>query len=244
MSKEKRPEDREELAAAKGLGADTPPALKAFEAALASLIPRADRLDRDRLMFLAGQESRVIGRVEQAHRSPANRPVTADGGASLRLTHPAKKPRWAWPVAFTAMTAVAAVLAVLLAIRPTVPADGSNRESLVASDGKPLRDAQAQERPLPRHWEPEPDDRVQPFSPLFAFIQSLWNTGDAGSGADAASPVHQPLASTYPRLRNDLMHPGIESWHVAQSFSGTLSAGLPESPANRALLKQYLPESN
>ena len=33
--------------------------LIAFEAALASLVPRSDRLDRDRLMFLAGQQSRT-----------------------------------------------------------------------------------------------------------------------------------------------------------------------------------------
>ena len=34
--------------------------LKSFEAALAGLVPRTDRLDRDRLMFLAGQQSVLL----------------------------------------------------------------------------------------------------------------------------------------------------------------------------------------
>lgn len=70
--------------------------LESFAASLAALSPRAS-LDRDRLMYLAGQAS--VGRVlvDQASRRPR---------------------RWAWPVAFSTMTAVAACLLVLLASRP------------------------------------------------------------------------------------------------------------------------------
>ncbi len=70
-----------------------PEDLKALEAALAALVPRGDRLDRDRLMFLAGQTA-------------ASQP-----GAALSR-------RWAWPAAFSAMTAVAASLLAVLVVRP------------------------------------------------------------------------------------------------------------------------------
>jgi hypothetical protein len=63
--------------------------LKALEAVLASLVPRTGGLDRDRLMFLAGQ-------------------------ASVRA---ASRFRWAWPASTAAMTAVAAGLLAMLALR-------------------------------------------------------------------------------------------------------------------------------
>jgi hypothetical protein len=69
--------------------------LKEIEAALASLVPRADRLDRDRLMFLAGQAS-VVRRGQD------------------RVVRVA---RWAWPSAFAATSAVAAGLLVALLMR-------------------------------------------------------------------------------------------------------------------------------
>jgi len=69
-----------------------PEDLKALEAALAALVPRGDRLDRDRLMFLAGQ---------------------AAGSQPRAARH-----RWAWPAAFSAMTAAAASLLVIVAARP------------------------------------------------------------------------------------------------------------------------------
>ncbi len=70
---------------------DLPPELRSFEAQLAALLPRTDRLDRERLMYQAGRASLVaeIGR----------RP-------------------WAWPAAFSAMTVVAASLLVALVVRP------------------------------------------------------------------------------------------------------------------------------
>ncbi len=71
-----------------------PEEMKAFEAALAALAPRRDRLDRDRLMFLAGQAS-VLSAA----------PVCAGRGALGRLP-------WMWPAAFSTMTALAATLMV------------------------------------------------------------------------------------------------------------------------------------
>jgi hypothetical protein len=80
---------------------ELPAELKAFEARLAALSPCGDRLDRDRLMFLAGRAA-----AEAALVSPQPMP---------RHTREHK----AWPAAFAAMTAVAATLLVMLVTRPT-----------------------------------------------------------------------------------------------------------------------------
>ena len=76
-----------------------PPSLKPFEAALSSLVPRSDRLDRDLIMFRAGQLS-VAGRGRRA----------AWARSAL------------WPAALAAMTTAAAVLLVTLLARPEPPA--------------------------------------------------------------------------------------------------------------------------
>jgi hypothetical protein len=66
------------------------PELKRLEAELACLVPRADRLDRERLAFLAGQQS-----------------VAAAG---IR--------RWLWPAGCAATTVVAGWLLVILVFQP------------------------------------------------------------------------------------------------------------------------------
>lgn len=63
----------------------TPAELQAIESQLSLLEPRADRLDRERLIFLAGQ-------------------------ASVELP----TARWAWPASLAAMTALAATLLAML----------------------------------------------------------------------------------------------------------------------------------
>jgi hypothetical protein len=73
--------------------------LSEFEAALGALVPRAERLDRERLMFLAGQAS-----VELQNSQPG--------------TTRQSRARWAWPAACTTMTGIAAALLVALTIRP------------------------------------------------------------------------------------------------------------------------------
>lgn len=74
---------------------ELPAELKAIEAELAALVPRTDGLDRERLIFLAGQAS--------AQRATASR-----GGRAGGMT---------WPLATSAMTAVAASLLVVLVMR-------------------------------------------------------------------------------------------------------------------------------
>lgn len=72
--------------------------LNALEKALAGLKPRGDRLDRERLMFLAGQAAQAAT-VDVVSRGSG----TAGRG---------------WPAAFAAMTAIAASLLVALLVRP------------------------------------------------------------------------------------------------------------------------------
>ncbi|HEX2475148.1 MAG TPA: hypothetical protein VHK01_10395 [Lacipirellulaceae bacterium] len=81
---------------------ELPAELKALEARLAALAPRDDRLDRERLMFLAGRAS-VEGPIEADNPSPR---------VWLKTN--------AWPAAFTGMTAIAASLLVALVARPVV----------------------------------------------------------------------------------------------------------------------------
>jgi len=76
----------------RGAGEELPPELKAVEAELAGLCPRDDRLDRERLVFLAGQAS-LAGR-------------------------PGPRAAWAWPASLAGMTAVAATLLAMLLARP------------------------------------------------------------------------------------------------------------------------------
>lgn len=72
------------------------PQVQAFEAQLAALRPREDRLDRERLMFLAGQAS--VG----SH-------------PTLRL---GQQRRWAWPASLGAVVGGAVAAAVMLLLRP------------------------------------------------------------------------------------------------------------------------------
>lgn len=76
--------------------------LQLFAAELARLRPRDDRLDRERLAFLAGQAS-----VAPAPSKPFKNP-----GRALESR--------AWPAAFAAMTAVAATMLCMLLARPEV----------------------------------------------------------------------------------------------------------------------------
>jgi hypothetical protein len=77
-------------------GFERSPQLQALEAQLAALRPREDRLDRERLMFLAGQAS--------------------VGGATRPRLHEPR--RWAWPASLGALTGAAAAAIAMLLVRP------------------------------------------------------------------------------------------------------------------------------
>jgi len=75
---------------------ELPPDLKSLEATISGLSPRDDRLDRERLAFLAGQASMS----------------ECGSSAGKWRRHPA------WPAAFAAMSAVAASLLFVIVVRP------------------------------------------------------------------------------------------------------------------------------
>ncbi len=83
--------------------------LKSFEARLANLEPREDRLDRERLMFLMGQASERAGNEPSlAAASSAQPSPSLKGRGNVR----------AWQAAFGAMSAIAATLMCVLLMRP------------------------------------------------------------------------------------------------------------------------------
>jgi hypothetical protein len=99
---EEHPMNESEDQAAERASRELASELKALEARLAALLPRDDRLDRERLMFLAGRAS-----VEVPFETGERRP---------RVWLKNK----AWPAAFAGMTAIAASLLVALFARPLV----------------------------------------------------------------------------------------------------------------------------
>src|SRR5208282_1560477 len=90
--------------------------LSELEATLAALVPRMEALNRDRLMFLAGQAS-----VESKLSQPAGGQI-ADLPTLRQVGNLPHATGWAWPAAFAAMTGIAALLLAVLVIRSAPPA--------------------------------------------------------------------------------------------------------------------------
>lgn len=201
MSEERREEHAEDLSAGGATGAsppdvrraaeeDLPPELKAIEAELASLTPRTDRLDRERLIFLAGQQSVAAGHI----------------GATTRVR------RWGWPAAFSAMTAVAASLLVALLLQGEpqvevrivkVPVEPADNAQVVPGPKVPTAPAVG-----PRVGPPLENPELLPEpvagSGLFALVgldwAQLYDRGRPGS------------ETSYPSLRDRVLREGVDSW--------------------------------
>ena len=195
---------------------DLSPDLKAIEAELASLTPRTGLLDRERLIFLAGQQS-----VAADDAGPANR----RGG-------------WGWPAAFAAMTAVAAMLLVMLLSRPEAP---GNVPFVEVPPGQAVDDPDA---PPPESPESLPDEEfvepppVPPEPPAEStFGQILL----ASVGWDWTRPSERsklgPEAS-YSRLLDLVLAGEIDDWPLPARVEGPRRASAPVS--YRELLNQEL----
>lgn len=152
--------------------------LESFAASLAALSPHA-RLDRDRLMYLAGQASVGQASVDQASRRP--RP-------------------WAWPVACSAMTAVAACLLALLASRPEpkvierivrVPVNTSV-ENIAGGQNAVAERQAAEESHVARPERPPREIRTAKYLELRDRVLALglddWTTTNGSSENRADSP--------------------------------------------------------
>ena len=189
-----------------------------FEAALSSLMPRAARIDRDRLMFLAGRASRHplplgegrgegFGEGLESHVESCG-----DVALTLALSQRERGPerRWAWPAAFAAMTALAASLLVLLVNRPEpqiierivrVPIEAPRMAATPPRSGEPDRNTGDGEA-----WTIEPRElRAYSESYLHARDQALafgldsWMQSGPGRASGAA-----PQAN-YLQLRESLL---------------------------------------
>jgi hypothetical protein len=172
---------------------DLPPELKAIEAELALLRPRTDRLDRERLIFLAGQQSVA--------------------GGHLSATKHAR--RWGWPAAFAAMTAVAATLLVMLLLRPEpqvevrivkVPVErrGNGEAAPAASAPTPPGEG-PRHGPLPE--SPEPLPKPAAGSGLLALVGLDW--------AQLYDRDRLGSEMSYPSLRDRVLREGVDAWPAA-----------------------------
>jgi hypothetical protein len=177
--------------------APTDGSLQRFEAQLASLSPRAVQLDRDRLMFLAGQASSSSGMVNSARQG------------------------WAWPAAFSAMTALAASLLALIVVGPqpgvverivylpaevVVPSDGSR----LNNDRDELPPPVIAERLVEITDFPSPADKAAPGRSyvdlrdrVLAMGLDTWQNEPADSGGRRGE---SPAA--YHDLLDSLLHGG------------------------------------
>jgi hypothetical protein len=96
---------------------DFPPDLKAFEAELGGLVPAESRLNRDRLMYLAGAVAAATG---------SSRPALRFG----------RLPKLLWPIATAALFVIAVGLGALVALRqPTERVVYVNRPAASAHPG-------------------------------------------------------------------------------------------------------------
>ncbi|HYW77997.1 MAG TPA: hypothetical protein VE890_00405 [Thermoguttaceae bacterium] len=169
---------------------ELPIELKAFEARLAALQPRSDRLDRDALLFEAGRASTQSGLWR----------------------------RWAWPSAFGAMTTVAAALLAFVLLRaepePIVeyvyierPAD--SKPTPDESIPKTVEDAQPQKTlPVAKpHQSPrtEPSDRRPPRSTMMAAIGRNW----LGVDSLGSSPRQRQLESLLAHGSDTIRRPNV-----------------------------------
>ena len=153
-------------------------ALTPLEAALAALTPRAERLDRERLMFLAGRASVLGDRGQGATAGLSGSGHDSTAGQASRGTRPphTRQVRWAWPTAFAAMTAVAAGLLVALVIqsgRHAAPAISVPSDSVAGNGDR-------QPTTSPRRDEPiglGPEDQ-RPGTPPWAADALVLSTAD------------------------------------------------------------------
>jgi hypothetical protein len=227
MSEERKEKHAQDLSAGDATGAsppdvrrtadeDLPPELKAIEAALASLSPRTDRLDRERLIFLAGQQSMAGGHI----------------GVTKRVR------RWGWPAALGAMTTVAASLLVALLVRGQPPVEVRIVKVPVEAAGNgevlPGPDAQVPPGEGPRLGPPrENPERLPapvPGSGLFALVGLDWAQL---YDRDRLSPE-----TSYPGLRDRVLREGVDSWPAPSPGTDVKSTSAPvpyRKLLNRAL---------
>jgi hypothetical protein len=215
------------------------PDLKAIREALGSLVPRRDRLDRERLMFLAGQASREPN--EEGAADAADGHLNATPGLfvvsrqiALHAGNGRRPHRWGWPAAFAGMSTVAAGLLVALVLRPPrvveriveVPV-ASPSAVLAHEDGHqrdvPLDDAMT---PAPR----QPIERPGGWMALVlaSFEKKPWASFSPADGA------------SYMQLREMALSQGLSAWPTSQAVAA--AGGRASSPQRPSSQREMLDE--
>jgi len=191
--------------------------LKAFEAELASLVPRTDRLDRERLIFLAGQQSIAAKEI---------RPATLAR-------------RWAWPAAFAAMTTVAATLAIMLLIEPRpqvvvryveVPIETPPSEAIPSESIEP--------RPTNEPSSPSPQQIERPPLPR-PTGGGLWASLESPKFFDGSRDRPNGTRA-HPRLVQQILAEGLDCWKPPRGTPSQNTRSAPAPAPYRELLKRFL----
>jgi hypothetical protein len=185
--------------------------LSELETALAALVPRATGLNRDRLMFLAGQAS-VAAEVPPPIFPSRNRA------------------HWGWPAALATMTAIAASLLVALVLRqapqvaqwntkspsPAAPAAPWERTSTIAQDQNVAG----------------PSDELLALAPALPDWLAWTTLPQAAAGT--------PRDPSYAECRNQVLLGGIELWAARAPQSAAASYSHEQPPLSREQLNRWL----
>jgi len=199
-----------------------------LESALAALVPRMEGLNRDRLMFLAGQASVEPKIAQPAVGQVANLPSRRQIG-SLPHSWPRRSTRWGWPAAFAAMTGLAASLLVALAIRPAPPVI----ERIVA---RTVNVPAAAPEPVPAVAGNRVDPSAVVESSAKAAVFPDWLAWLFIPQSDA-NAKHE---LTYPEFRNQALAHGLESWKL-QAFASAAPGRIQDEPVlDRERLNRWL----
>ena len=189
--------------------------LSELEAALAALVPRAEHLNRDRLMFLAGQASAEPKIGQTAAQSPT---------ARLRC-----RADWAWPAAFATMTGIAASLLVALAIRPAPQVTERIVERIITAPA-------ASQEPAADVAQGRVEHNSTVDSPAMLTALPDWLAWGLFPRPDVATK-REP---SYPELRNQALLHGFEPWKLQASASAAPRRTQDEPVLDREQLYRWL----
>lgn len=148
------------------------PDVQALEARLAALRPREDRLDRDRLMYLAGQAS----------------------AACDACTPPTKAGRWAWPASWGAVAGAAAALLVMTTLPPTASPDKKAYETINAEIA--VRSAPAPGAEISAGRELMAGASLQDLRRWLSAEDADWPATDFAAASMGESVAETPILST------------------------------------------------
>ena len=163
---------------------EEPLPLDPIESVLAGFTPAPPQLDRDRLMYLAGQASACSPLVSRAD-------ILSRPGRTAQGTR-----RWLWPASTAALAATSLSLAVALFVRPTPQSQIVYRDRPVFIEAPASVSPAANERSFDR--QPVPPAARLAKSPLdggylntrrVALRIGVDGLGTPSSGSEAASPA-------------------------------------------------------